>query len=358
MNQGWTGGPGGGKPLGLSGDGTRRTPNGGSVQRYTDSQMKALAYASKATAFLSILGSSWIIYELLFHKDRNSKGRGLLRRSTYHQIILCMSLVDLLSSLWIFVGTWALNLDTAGPRLEDVGASGTQATCSAQGFFIQLGIASPMYNVSLALYALLVVRYGWKESKIKKRAAKVMLYVPALFGLATAVSGLPLELYNFSPVAFNCFISPHPYLCDPWDKDQFHPECVRGENANKFRLAFSFLPAWLSFLAMLVCMIMVYLKVWVLEKNTQKWNWEEQERKNSSKKNISSESPDDMDRSNPRSLKASLKESLKGSFRQLSFRRGDSTRGRKSSRSRKVAVQAFFFIGAFLVSWTFFLVYR
>jgi hypothetical protein len=48
------------------------------------------------------------------------------------------------------------------------GASGTQRICSVQGFFIQVGMAAPLYSGVLTVYYLLMVRYGWNENSNKK----------------------------------------------------------------------------------------------------------------------------------------------------------------------------------------------
>ena len=71
-----------------------------------------------------------------------------------------MSVVDIASSIANFVGPWAANEDKARelglPPLLFGSDKGTQATCSAQGFFLQLGLAAPLYNVSQVVYSRLV----------------------------------------------------------------------------------------------------------------------------------------------------------------------------------------------------------
>ena len=46
------------------------------------------------------------------------------------------------------------------------GAMGTTRTCEVQGFFLQLGLAIPMYNALLSIFFLLVIRYGVPEKRI------------------------------------------------------------------------------------------------------------------------------------------------------------------------------------------------
>ena len=61
---------------------------------------KVLAIMVKCTAVPSIMGSSYIAYEVL----RNKRKRG----KTYHRLLLAMSISDIMSSTAIFVGSWAI----------------------------------------------------------------------------------------------------------------------------------------------------------------------------------------------------------------------------------------------------------
>lgn len=63
-----------------------------------------------------------------------------------------MSLYDVLESVANFASTWAIPADTSGvwhPR-------GNTWTCTAQGFFLTLGVAVPIYNAMLSYYYVMV----------------------------------------------------------------------------------------------------------------------------------------------------------------------------------------------------------
>jgi hypothetical protein len=64
------------------------------------------------------------------------------------------------------------------------------------GFFVQFGIASPIYNLALAIYYLLVVRYRWTEGRLKGNAEKVFHCVPLLFAASTSFTSLGMGMYN------------------------------------------------------------------------------------------------------------------------------------------------------------------
>ena len=101
---------------------------------FTEAQLKALTIVPKVTAMASFLGSMTIVIEILI------KRKTRLER-IYHRLMLAMSLLDVLSSLAYFMSTWPMPADT-----ENVyGAVGNTASCSAQGFFIQLGLVSACF---------------------------------------------------------------------------------------------------------------------------------------------------------------------------------------------------------------------
>jgi hypothetical protein len=114
-------------------------------------QKAALALIPKFSSVLSLFGSSWIIIEVL--TDNNpSKPK---RYHPYHRLLLAMSVYDVLESIWNFLSTWAIPKGTPGV----LWAEGTTATCTAQGFFLTLSVAVPIYNAMLSLYYVLVINY-------------------------------------------------------------------------------------------------------------------------------------------------------------------------------------------------------
>ena len=68
------------------------------------------------------------------------------------------------------------------------GAKGTEATCTAQGYFIQLGTIACYTNVSLAFYYYLILKNGWSDSRLKK-VRHWFFICPVIVGLAFAFAG-------------------------------------------------------------------------------------------------------------------------------------------------------------------------
>ena len=151
---------------------------------WNESQQITLAIVPKFTSFLSLLGSSWVILEVLTEQEK--------RRSVYHRLLCAMSIYDVLESIWNFASTWPIPAGTTGIWA----ASGTRQTCSAQGFFLQLGLAIPMYNASLSIYYLLVIRYNMQDTKLKRRVEPCMHVFSFLFAGGTAFASIGLGLYK------------------------------------------------------------------------------------------------------------------------------------------------------------------
>ena len=132
---------------------------------------------------LSVFGSSWIVIEIL----RDPKKLGLC----YHRILLGLSLFDLFSSFWFFIGNWA--------HSDDVGlfAKVHTRSCVASGFFIYMGsLCIPMYNVALATYFFLTVKHGWREPKVRRYFERFVHLPICLTGIAISIVAIPLDMYN------------------------------------------------------------------------------------------------------------------------------------------------------------------
>jgi hypothetical protein len=119
-------------------------------------QQRALAYAPKPFAALSILSSTYVFYYLLW------KRRDKLQRM-YHRLILAAFANVLLCAICFFVGSWALPADT-----NMVGAAGTIITCSVQGAVITVGwLALAAYYAAFGIYGLVAVKENFHQENIQ-----------------------------------------------------------------------------------------------------------------------------------------------------------------------------------------------
>lgn len=152
----------------------------------TTDEQRVLSIIPHVTGLLSVFGSATIIWTVL--RDRKKWAK------PYYRLLLAMSTSDLFASVAFGLSTWPIPRGT-----EDVYAPlGNVGTCTAQGFFIQAGIASPMYNFMLSLYFVMQVKYGMTEDRIRKKAEGIMHGVAIAFSFGTSFLCLGLGLFNES----------------------------------------------------------------------------------------------------------------------------------------------------------------
>ena len=146
----------------------------------TDTKKAVLAWLPRTMALLSIIGSTFIIYDNVKSPEH--------RQKVMNHLLIGLSFFDLMGSCAYAFTTFPIPEDhDYGPIY---GAKGNDASCTTQGFFIQMGTISAYMNVSLAVYYLLVIKYGWDERRMKKIQWALFL-CPILVGFAFAFAGIP-----------------------------------------------------------------------------------------------------------------------------------------------------------------------
>ena len=141
------------------------------------SKQAALAWVPRCTALLSLLGSTFIIVDIVRDRKRRKKLFGLL--------MVMMSVFDVFGSIAYAFTTLPIPADE-----YIYGAIGSEASCVAQAFFIQLGTIAAYFNVSIGFYYVLVIKYGWHERRCDKYR-KYFLACPVIVGLVFAFVGIP-----------------------------------------------------------------------------------------------------------------------------------------------------------------------
>lgn len=207
-----------------------------------------LAILPKISSVMSMFGSSWIMLEVLFDEDIKQGARIRKRELVYHRLLFVMSVYDMLEVVWEFQSTWPVPRGT--PHVFQ--AFGNQATCDAQGFFLQLGLGIPLYNAFLALYYLLVIKYNVSEKRLRERIEPCMHLFAFVVSVGTSLVALFMRMYNFATLW--CWIAPYPSGCSG-------SSCIRGQNAWQLRYAFYFGPLWTAIAFACFFMISVYLDV-------------------------------------------------------------------------------------------------
>ena len=133
--------------------------------------------------------------------------------STFHRLLMALSMSDVISSFWMMLATAPAPRSTEGyvwnPR-------GNVHSCNAQGFFLYLGImAAPLFNCSLCLYYLAVIKYNKKDAYIRAKLEPFLLAIPMATALILATTILSMRSFNPSGSKAHCWIAEgEPYLCD------------------------------------------------------------------------------------------------------------------------------------------------
>lgn len=257
-----------------------------------------LAITPKPFAIISLCGSTYIIKHVLTSPKR--------RGEVFHRILLGLSIWDFMTSIAVFLGTWPIPIDTPGVFM----ASGTAATCTAQGFWMQLGVGAPLYNASLSIYYFLVIFKGWKECQLKK-IEPFFHGIPILFSLSTAIAVAATDSYRSSNV---------------W--------CWISSDRSVFRFCFFYGPVWFALTIVTVAMIAIYGRVLVQERKTKQYREPEQSI-NQRKPTISN-----LEKKN-----STISLSIRSSKR--------SSASRSSGQSRQIASQAMFYVGSFYLTFAF-----
>ena len=189
----------------------------------TTQQQLALDIIPRVTGAMSMLGSSFIIYEVL----KNPKKRGM----AFHLQMIALSIVDFLYSTAWFVYNWPA---------PDSGS------CAAIGFlFLLTGTPEAMLSAGVCVYYLFFVYFSWSEEKIL-RYQRVMIVFPIIWGLITAILTLAQGMINPNPVTGECWL--------------YSPEgCTY--HCHLYRFVFVQIPLWISFVVGAISMCFVYCKV-------------------------------------------------------------------------------------------------
>ena len=158
-------------------------------QGHTVAQLTALLINWKVSSGLSILGSGYVIQDVL----RDPKKR---KESTYHRIMIGLSCSDIIFSFFFgFLGSWAM------PKGTQLFAVGTKFTCQISGFFVSICSATPLFNCSLATFYLLKLKFSWNNRKVRA-IEKWLLILPCVVGIIVAIMSTTIS--DFGPWGHTC----------------------------------------------------------------------------------------------------------------------------------------------------------
>lgn len=211
----------------------------------TDAKKNALVWISRSAAVLSLFGACFILYDVWTIVKWPV--------SVYHQLVVGMVIADIVTALsWSFA-TLPID-DSAGYSIY--GARGSDATCKAQGYFIQLGFTSVFYNTSLALYYYLAIARGWRESALR-RIVPVLHAPPIILGIGLAFAGLPF----YEGFDYACHLRP------------YSNELTESSGDLWTLLVFVVGPVGFSILFISFSMVVMYFVVRAQSRVAKKWSF-------------------------------------------------------------------------------------
>ena len=189
----------------------------------------SLFVLQEIVCLLSSIGSLMIISQVSRSRFNRTKPQ--------QRIILGISVGDfLLSMTWVFT---PLLMRSDGDQ-KTYWARGNVASCSYQGFMVQLFVLSGvLYQCSLQLQYLLGIKYGWSQRRLKG-IEPYLHAIPWLAGLTSAIVNLILKNYN--PADWDCWIAPYPSNCTSTHQirsggtELTETDCIRGDNANIYQV--------------------------------------------------------------------------------------------------------------------------
>lgn len=108
-----------------------------------------------------------------------------------NRFLLVMSILDVLQSI-----AYALTVLPLPQSSGVYGAMGNDATCAAQGFFIQFGLAIPCYNASLCYWFLKSITQNMHPNEFRKQLEPYCHITSLLVPFVSAVVYISLDLFN------------------------------------------------------------------------------------------------------------------------------------------------------------------
>ena len=130
--------------------------------------------------------------------------------SPYQRIIFGLCLSDILQSLCLIVGPFAV------PSMvpQGIWAVGNYQTCQANGFLFNFGsLSTPMYMFALCIYTALKIKKNMSDEMFSQKIEKLVHIIIVLFSVTVCVAGLATKSINSAVVGTYCTYAAVPTGC-------------------------------------------------------------------------------------------------------------------------------------------------
>jgi hypothetical protein len=211
------------------------------------------------TGLISACSSGLIIYVISRSQQKLS--------TTYHRIMAFMSTFDIISSLFIALGTIMMPSDNiypfAGPML------GNKVTCQIQGWFTTFGFAgTTASNACLSWYFVCKIAFKLDANFISKRIEPLIyLYVMSL-ALFIPSFYLSKDLLNPNSSDSFCTIVPYPESCDQSAGFEWS-NCDWGDRDEHDLYRYIYIAAYHIFVQFLLIVVGMSIIFWTVHRNSK-----------------------------------------------------------------------------------------
>jgi len=223
-------------------------------------------------------------------------------------------------------------------------AYGNQGPCEAVAFSNHFGaFASMLYTLSLCIYYVHVIKYNTSDRDFATRIEPWLHGISIGYPLLGSIVNLAVG--NFNSMGLICWIYSQPLYC----ADDPDVECIRGANAEAYKLIFAMMPLFVSFIGIVYVMVVISLTVIKQERRNARFRFQVQQ------------TSDGINQNTCHSFFRHLRSRIGNLFCRGPRESDDSdniptyaTRGMAASqrRIRNTAAQSLLYIAAFIITYT------
>lgn len=291
---------------------------------FSDSQVLSFRICRGFAASLSVLGSSLIIIHVLILSKKKDQ------RKPKHRLLLGLSLTDFVFSLQnalFCVGVYPLN------------SPGT--LCSLDGWIHTCSNMAAYYNASLSVFFWAVIRRNVSDADFARSYEWACHAVPLGVGLTAASTAVGLDLYNPKSSGMGCWFEDYPMGCSD-NNENIDIDC-RGDATllAVYPHVAQTIPMLTALIVMMVCNLQIYRFVRSLERRNAAYAFATQ--------SSASATTSSRRRTKRWSLLSSLTRSTAAA---TSSEQPNPNIPDVYQRSRKIATQSYFYVGAYFISYS------
>ncbi|CAJ1937660.1 unnamed protein product [Cylindrotheca closterium] len=209
-------------------------------------QQRVISSIQIPVSIFSLIGSSLIVYNIIRKNSSNSS-----KNTPHRRIMLALSVSNIISTLgWMLQPFLVPRKNVPDPWVYAVG---NDASCVMLGAISQFSVISqPLYLAFLSLYFLLTVKFGVKQRDFEAKYERWIHASIVLIAVSTAMGGIFLGLFRPNVISPGCWVN-H----DPQDEGCNGRWC----REKTFALVFGAIPSLASLLVIFGSNLMLYVHV-------------------------------------------------------------------------------------------------